>query len=112
MGNAEKNHSQSYAARPLRDRGRCADYILREKADCLTAFINADLKYRTERLVKVYEEGRESPEQRIRDKDKHRAAYHRFYTDMKWGYAKNHHICLDSGKLGIDRCTEILMTLY
>ena len=92
--------------------GRCADYILREKADCFTAFIHADLKYRAERIVKVYGEGRESPEQRIRDKDKRRAAYHRFYTDMKWGYAKNYHICLDSGKLGIDRCAEILITLY
>ena len=92
--------------------GRCADYILRDKADCLTAFIHADIKYRAERIVNVYGEREEAPEQRIREKDKRCAAYHRFYTDMKWGYARNYQIALDSGVLGIDRCIEILKMLY
>lgn len=92
--------------------GRCADYILRDKASCLTAFIHASLEYRAERIVNVYGEREESPEQRIREKDKRRAAYHRFYTNMKWGYAKNYHISLDSGVLGIEKCVELLQALY
>ena len=32
--------------------GRCADYILRDKADCLKVFIHADMKFRAERIVK------------------------------------------------------------
>ncbi len=92
--------------------GRCADYILRDQADCLTAFIHASLEFRAERIVKVYGEREESPKQRIKDKDKRRAAYHRFYTDMKWGYAKNYQVSLDSGKLGLERCAEILRLLY
>jgi cytidylate kinase len=92
--------------------GRCADYILRDKADCLTVFIHADPAFRAERIVKVYGEREQSPEARIRDKDKRRASYHRFYTDMKWGHAQNYHITLDSGVLGIDACTAILQTLY
>ena len=31
--------------------GRCADYILRDKADCLRVFIHADMKFRAERIV-------------------------------------------------------------
>lgn len=92
--------------------GRCADYILREHADCLTAFIHASAEYRADRIVKVYGEREESPMQRIKEKDKKRAAYHRFYTNMKWGYAKNYQISLNSEKLGIDRCVEILSSLY
>lgn len=92
--------------------GRCADYILRDKADCLRVFIHASMEYRAERIVKVYGEREESPEQRLRDKDKRRAAYHRFYTDMKWGYAGNYHICLDSGELGIEKCVEIISSLF
>ncbi len=92
--------------------GRCADYILREKADCLKVFIHADMAFRAERIVKVYGEREQSPEQRLRDKDKRRAAYHRFYTDMKWGHAQNYHITLNSGVLGIDRCAEILCKLF
>ena len=49
---------------------------------------------------------------RIREKDKRRAAWHRFYTDEKWGDVKNYQICLDSGMLGIDRCAELLRMLY
>lgn len=92
--------------------GRCADYILQNKADCLRVFIHASMEYRAERIVKVYGEREESPEQRLRDKDKRRAAYHRFYTNMKWGHAQNYHICLDSGALGIDACVKIVTQLY
>ena len=92
--------------------GRCADYILRDTADCLKAFIHADMDFRAKRIVEVYGEREQSPEQRLKDKDKRRAAYHRFYTNMKWGHAQNYHICLDSGKLGIDSCVEILRQLY
>ena len=92
--------------------GRCADYILRGKADCLTVFIHADMAFRADRIIKVYGEREESPEQRLKEKDKRRAAYHRFYTDMKWGHAQNYHITLDSSALGIDKCVEILKHLY
>ena len=86
--------------------GRCADYILRDKADCLKVFIRA------ERIVKVYGEREQSPEERLRDKDKRRAAYHRFYTNMKWGHAQNYHLTLDSGVIGIDKCVDIIAELY
>lgn len=92
--------------------GRCADYILRDKADCLRVFVHADMKFRADRIVKIYGEREESPEQRLKDKDKRRAAYHRFYTDMKWGHAQNYDITLNSGTLGIDTCVEIIKKLY
>lgn len=92
--------------------GRCADYILRHTADCLTAFIHASMEYRAKRIVEVYGEREQTPEERIREKDKRRAAYHRFYTDMKWGYAKNYRISLDSGALGIAQCVAVLKILY
>lgn len=92
--------------------GRCADYILKDKADCLTVFVHADMPYRAERIVKEYGESEVAPVQRLKDKDKRRAAYYRFYTDMKWGQAQNYAVCLDSGKVGIDKCVEILIDLY
>jgi len=92
--------------------GRCADYILRDKANCLNVFIHANIEKRAERIVKEYGERDETPEQRLKEKDKRRAAYHRFYTDMKWGNAQNYHICLDSGELGIEKCIELISQLY
>lgn len=92
--------------------GRCADYILRDKADCLRVFIHADMSFRAQRIVNVYGEREKSPEQRLKDKDKRRAAYHRFYTEMKWGHAQNYDITLNSGTIGIDKCVEIIKSLY
>ena len=92
--------------------GRCADYILQDTADCLKVFIHADMAFRARRIVEVYGEREQSPEERLRDKDKRRAAYHRFYTDMKWGYAQNYHLTLDSGVIGIDRCADIIAQMY
>lgn len=92
--------------------GRCADYVLRDKADCLKVFVHADMKFRAERIVNVYGERQQSPEQRLREKDKRRATYHRFYTNMKWGHSQNYDITLNSGTLGIDKCVEILKALY
>ena len=92
--------------------GRCADYILKDKADCLTVFIHADLDFRANRIVQEYGEREESPKQRLKEKDKRRAAYHRFYTNMKWGYARNYHLTLHSGVLGIDKCVEVITAMY
>ena len=92
--------------------GRCADFILQDKADCLKVFIHADMAFRAKRIVEVYGEREQAPDERLRDKDKRRAAYHRFYTDMKWGCAQNYHLTLDSGVLGIDKCAKLIAELF
>ena len=92
--------------------GRCADVILKDHADCLTAFIHAKKAKRAKRIVEVYGETEVAIEKRIRDKDKRRAVYYEFYTGQTWGLAENFHVSLDSGELGIERCVDILADLY
>ena len=92
--------------------GRCADYVLRDKAELLKVFIHADLKRRAERIVSVYGESEVAPEKRVKEKDKRRAAYYRYYTEKEWGIAKNYDISLDSGKFGLEKCVDIIVDLY
>ena len=92
--------------------GRCADYVLKGKANLLNVFIHATPEKRAERIVREYGERDTSPLERIREKDRRRAAYHRFYTDLKWGHAQNYHICLDSGELGLEKCSSIIASLF
>ncbi len=92
--------------------GRCADYILRDTEDLLTVFIHASMQSRAERIVKVYGETENSPEKRLKDKDKRRTAYYEFYTDMQWGKVQNYHVALDSGVIGIEKCADIIVDLY
>ena len=92
--------------------GRCADYILADKARLLKVFIHASIESRAKRIVEKYGESSEAPEKRLRDKDVRRSAYYHFYTDIEWGIAKNYDIALDSGTLGIDRCVDIIVSLF
>ena len=92
--------------------GRCADYILEARADCLTVFIHAAFDKRVARVVSEYGEPEEKAEKRLKDKDKRRMSYYNYYTNKKWGQADNYHVCLDSGELGIDKCVDLLALLY
>lgn len=92
--------------------GRCADYILRNRLDVLRVFIHADMKERIKRISEVYKINDSDPEKLLHQKDKRRAAYYQFYTDIKWGDTKNFHITLDSSAFDIEKCVQILKTLY
>lgn len=92
--------------------GRCADYILKDSADLLKVFITASVEDRAKRVVEKYGENGDNIERRLREKDISRSSYYRFYTDVEWGICKNYDISLNSALLGIDRCVEIISSMY
>ena len=91
--------------------GRNADYILKDRSDCLNVFIHADLDTRADRILRLYGESEKSPEARLHEKDKRRKINYQHYTGRTWGHANNYHLCLDSGTLGIDQCIELIVGL-
>ena len=92
--------------------GRCADYILKDSADLLKIFITASVEDRAKRVVEKYGESGDAIEKRLREKDISRSSYYRFYTDIEWGICKNYDLSLNSGLIGIDRCVDIITSLY
>ena len=92
--------------------GRCADFILRDIADCLSVFIHASDEKRAERIVSVYGQREEAPANRLHNKDRKRRAYYELYTGTSWGDIANYTVCLDSGVLGTDKCVDIIKGLY
>ena len=91
--------------------GRNADYVLKDRPDCLHAFICADKEARAERIVRLYGESEKSPQARLNEKDKRRKVNCQHYTGRTWGQSQNYDICLNSSVLGIDTCTDILVKL-
>lgn len=89
--------------------GRCADFILRDRKDCLNVFIHADMESRAKRIVERYGECDKSPEKRLTEKDQKRKVYYKNYTGRNWGQAQNYDICLNSGALGIETCAELIV---
>ena len=91
--------------------GRCADYALQDRGDCLHVFLHADKKLRANRVVCLYGENSEETERRIDDTDGKRKVYYEHYTGRIWGMADNYHLSLDSGAFGIDKCVDIIVDL-
>ena len=88
--------------------GRNADYVLKDRDDCLHAFIHADMNFRADRIVRLYGESEKSPESRLLEKDKRRKANYQHYTGRAWGQAQNYDVCLNSSSLGVETCAEII----
>ena len=86
--------------------GRCADYILRDRADCLHVFIHAGNEHRAKRILEKYGATDKTISQRI--KDNRRRNYYRFHTDREWGVAANYNLALDSGVLGEELCVDLI----
>lgn len=89
--------------------GRCADYVLRERKDCLNVFVYADKKVRAERIVKQYGESSVEPEKRLADKDKKRKLNYKYFTEQEWGKRQNYHLSIDSGFLGIEKSVALIV---
>jgi len=89
--------------------GRNADYILKDRPDALHVYVFADVPFRAERIVRLYGESEKSPEQRLNEKDKRRRVNYQHYTGRTWGQAQNYDLCLDTGVLGVEQCTDIIV---
>ena len=88
--------------------GRCADYILRTRENCINIFIHADIDYRVQRAIKIHDLPENKAEAIVRKTDKTRANYYQFYTELKWGLADNYHLSINSGKLTSDQVVDVI----
>ena len=92
--------------------GRNADYILKDRSDVLDVYIHADKEFRADRIVRLYGESEKTPMAHMAEKDKRRQINYQHYTGRTWGTAQNYDICLNSGKLGIENCVDIIVNMY
>lgn len=88
--------------------GRCADYILREHPGSVNVYIYSDMEDRVERATTYYNLSADRAREQIQKMDKKRATYYNFYTNQKWGRAENYDLSLNSAKIGIEGCVEVI----
>lgn len=92
--------------------GRCSDYILRDRKDCLNVFIYANAEDKEKRVIERYGENGKSIRKRIADKDSRRKIYYSHYTDRPWGMPQNYHLCLNSSAFGEESCVDTICRLF
>jgi cytidylate kinase len=88
--------------------GRGADYILRDRDDCLNVFVRADMKFKSERVLEVYGDNGVKIEDRIVDKDTRRRVFYRSFAMREWGAVDNYNLVIDSGVIGLEKCADII----
>ena len=88
--------------------GRSADYILAGHPKLLRVFITADLEYRALRLTNLYNCDKKTAISTIKRTDKERSAFYNYHTNQKWGEAMYYDLCLNSSKIGIEECVQLI----
>jgi cytidylate kinase len=88
--------------------GRCADYILRDMDNVVKVYVHASLEDCVKRLEGMSSQSPKELEKKILETDKRRAAYYRYYTGRDWENAGNYDLCLNSKRLGFDKCVRIV----
>lgn len=86
--------------------GRCADYVLKEYSNVLSVFVHAPMDFCIKKAGEKHSMSSKELEKLILKTDKHRAEYYRYHTGREWTDARNYDLCLDSSKLGFDRCVD------
>ena len=89
--------------------GRNADYILKDRDDVLNVFIHGDMPEKIKRICKLYNVTEEGAVKLIKDTDKRRRTNYNFYTEQKWGMARNYTLSLNSSQLGYKRCEKMII---
>ena len=88
--------------------GRCADYVLKNEKNVINFFITGNTAEKKRRILERYDIEKNKVEDFIKKTDKRRASYYNYYTDMKWGEARNFDMCINTSRTGIDGAVEIM----
>jgi len=89
--------------------GHCASHILRERSDVIDIFIHSNWKSRKRRAIEEYGIPPENVDTVLRKYDRRRSNFFNTNTNKQWNDIKNYHLVLDSSKLGIEKCVDIIV---
>ncbi len=91
--------------------GRCADYVLRERKDCLNIFICANDENRVKRIISHEDISIEEARELLVRVDKKRSAFYNYYSNKTWGASESYHLCINSSVFGINGTVTLLKNL-
>lgn len=90
--------------------GRCSDYILRNKENCVNVFLRADEDDRVARAAKEQNVSEAEAKKLVSRSDKKRKSYYDYYTNREWGDIRNYDLSVNLSKLSVDAAIEVIKT--
>ncbi len=90
--------------------GKCADFILKDHANVVSVYIEAPRRYCYKRIMQKMGVDESTAHRSIDSTDRYRAAYYKYYTGGNyWTNPVNYDITLNSERLGIEGCVEMIL---
>lgn len=90
--------------------GRCANFVLKKTSyKCFNVFIHASYQNRMERITNEYGVKIEDAENQLKNTDKHRSNYYKYYTGAEWGNMTNYNLTIDSGYFNDEDVCNIII---
>ena len=86
--------------------GRCADFILKDNPNVVSVFVHAPKDYCLQRAMERSSMNEKEMLKFMAKTDKFRSDYYHYYTGRNWLDAQNYDLCLNSSKLGFEKCVE------
>ena len=91
--------------------GRSANFILDEKQS-LNVFIYSDIKDRIKYAVNNYKVDEKYAKSMIQKSDYERKMHSLSFYNKEWGNKNNYDLLLNSGKLGIEKCINLIIKAF
>jgi cytidylate kinase len=89
--------------------GRGGHYVLRNHSRHLSIFLHADIAFRQQRIQELYHLSSSEAWKMVHSTDESRASYLRALTRGDWADARQYHISLDTGILGLELVEDIII---
>lgn len=84
--------------------GRCSNFVLKDNPNALSIFVHASDEFRIEKASeKLSITGKALDEFLLKD-DRRKMDFYRRFTGGEWYDARNYDLCLNSSKLGYEKC--------
>lgn len=106
--------SQSRTIRELASEGACvivgrmADWVLRDRRNCLRLFVTSEREWAVERIMKKDSLPHEEAKRKIDRVNKGRANHYYQYSGRSWSDARNYDLAINLSAVGIDRAVDML----
>ena len=91
--------------------GRCADYILKDRDDCLKIYIYAPFDVRTKHIAEKYDMSMFSAKRLVRQMDEKRDTYYKYVTGNRRGEHAGKDAMFDSSIMGVDGTVDMLLEM-
>lgn len=89
--------------------GRAADFILKEFPNVLSVNIQASRAVCVRATMDRMGFTEKEADQFVFKTDRYRADFYEYYTGQRWNDPANYDLCLNSGRLGDDRCIRMIV---